>query len=209
MPDPPCSSGSSSRAGRASAELLPEVGGVADRVVLELRARRSSGACSAHRPAHHLAEHLLLFGEVRSSIAALPGSGLPLVAAAAPGVVVGGGGQGDPHRRGVHSRRRPELDGDGGPAAAGVVGGDLGDRAGEAMRSPGNTESRIRNRMRPGGPGDRSSRSRTARTRPLVGGVEEDVAGAVAVDGEVESWCIGRQSRVASAPSTTVVAVTS
>jgi hypothetical protein len=70
-------------------ELLPQIGGIADRMVLHL-AHDGRRRVLGEQAAHDLAEHLLLLGEGeikhgRSFCA----SGHPAVAGAAPRVVVG------------------------------------------------------------------------------------------------------------------------
>ena len=63
MPEPPCSSGIGHPENAELGELGPHAGGIADGVVLHRAHDLEVGVLGAHA-AHHLAEHVLLFGEV-------------------------------------------------------------------------------------------------------------------------------------------------
>src|SRR5689334_17801462 len=114
-------------------------------------------------------------------------SGAPLVGLAGPGVVVVGGGDGD---AGGAGGLDVAVDGDGDveadPATAGVVGLDGGDGAGHDHEVAGEHRALHAEGHAPesaGGAGPVGDEA--LEPGGLVRGVEEDVAGAVAVDREV------------------------
>ena len=80
----------------------------------------------------------------------------------------------------------------------------------KVMRSPGNTESRMRNVMRPSRPfGPVQSVTNRSIQAAWFGVFKKMSLVPLRFTAKSLSWCMGRQSRLASAPSTTVVALTS
>ena len=184
-------------------QLLPQVDRVADRVVLHL-AHDGRRRVLGEQAAHDLAEHLLLLGEGEIKHVVRPlRQGTHWSPERRQGLSSGAVGRAMRTVAVVHRRSfaGAHLDGDGRPAAAGGVGLDGGDGAGERHRLAGvdrvaHAEVQATRAAERAGPvGDEPLEPGL-----LVGGVEEDVAGAVALDGEVAVVVHRAASRGSPAP---------
>ena len=186
MPEPPYSSGRSSPIRSSVAELAPELGGVADRVVLHLphdgRATRAG-----EQAAHHLAEHLLLVGEVEINMVVRPcvrassgrrGGARGCRRVSRHGDADGGGGADGARRRAASTSTVAQ------PQPASSVSTSVTVPR-EHHRVAGEHRVRMRKCMRPSRPGAGPVGHVALEPGRLVGGVEEDVLGAVALGGEL------------------------